>query len=66
LNVKKLTPQERYELIGKLIEEIKLRKYSYQTGKSYISVVKRFLKSGKTRRLKIGFKALISYPTDYL
>ena len=42
LNVKKLTPQERYELIGKLIEEIKLRKYSYQTGKAYISVVKRF------------------------
>lgn len=56
LNVKKLTPQERYELIGKLIEEVKLRKYSYQTGKSYISVVKRFLKSGKTPR---GF--LLSY-----
>jgi len=48
LNVKKLTPQELYELIGKLIEEIKLRKYSYQTGKAYISVVKRFLKSEKT------------------
>ncbi|MCD6227853.1 tyrosine-type recombinase/integrase [Candidatus Micrarchaeota archaeon] len=56
LNVKELTPQERYELIGKLIEEVKLRKYSYQTGKSYISVVKRFLKSGKTPR---GF--LLSY-----
>ncbi len=50
LNVKKLTPQERYKLIGKLIEEIKLRKYSYKTGKAYISVVKRFLKSGKTPR----------------
>lgn len=25
LNIKKLTPWERYELIGKLIEEIKLR-----------------------------------------
>ena len=50
LNVKKLTPQERYELIGKLVEEIKLRKYSYQTGKAHISVVKRFLKSGKTPR----------------
>ena len=37
-------------MIGKLIEEIKLRKYSYQTGKAYISVVKRFLKSGKTPR----------------
>jgi len=42
LDIKKLTPQERYELIGKLIEEIKLRKYSYQTGKAYISVVKSF------------------------
>ena len=38
LDIKKLTPQERYELIGKLIEEIKLRKYSYQTGKAYISL----------------------------
>lgn len=44
------TPQERYELIGKLIEEIRLRKYSYQTGKSYISIVKNFLKSGKEPR----------------
>ncbi len=36
---KNLSPQERYNLIGKLIEEIKLRKYSFQTGKTYISVV---------------------------
>ena len=50
LNFKKLTPQERYRLIGKLIEEIKLRKYSYQIGRAYISVVKRFLKSKKTPR----------------
>ncbi len=50
LDIKKLAPQERYELIGKFIEEIKLRKYSYQTGKAYISVVKEFLKSGKTPR----------------
>ncbi len=42
---KNLTPKERYELIGKLIEEIKLRKYSYRTGKAYINVVKRFLRS---------------------
>ncbi|KUK04522.1 hypothetical protein [Methermicoccus shengliensis] len=49
LDIKKLTPQEKYKLIGKLIEEIKLRKYSYQTGKG-ISIVKRFLKSGKTPR----------------
>lgn len=33
LDVKNLSPQERYRLIGKLVEEIKLRKYSYQTGK---------------------------------
>ncbi|MEA2054997.1 MAG: tyrosine-type recombinase/integrase [Candidatus Thermoplasmatota archaeon] len=50
LNLKNLTPRERYKLVGKLIEEIKLRKYSYQTGKAYISVVKRFLKSGQTPR----------------
>ncbi|HEC89741.1 MAG TPA: integrase [Thermoplasmatales archaeon] len=50
LDIKKLTPEERYKLIGKLIEEIKLRKYSYQTGKLYIGVVKRFLKSKETPR----------------
>ena len=41
---------ENYELIGKLIEEIKLRKYSYRTGKMYVEIVKRFLKSRKTPR----------------
>jgi len=50
LNLKNLMPKERYELIGKLIEEIKLRKYSYQTDKAYISVVKKFLKSNKNSR----------------
>jgi len=39
-----------YKLIGELIKEIKLRKYSYRTGKSYINIVKAFLKSGKTPR----------------
>jgi len=29
---------------------MKLRKYSFQTGKTYISVVKEFLKSGKSAR----------------
>ena len=42
--------QENHNLIGKLIEEIKLRKYSYETGKSYISIAKEFLKYGKTPR----------------
>lgn len=50
MELKNLSPQERYNLVGKLIEEIKLRKYSFQTGKSYISTVKRFLESGKTPR----------------
>jgi len=45
-----LSPEERYRLVGRLIEEIKLRRYSYETGKSYISVVKNFLASGKTPR----------------
>ncbi|MBN2331265.1 MAG: tyrosine-type recombinase/integrase [Candidatus Aenigmarchaeota archaeon] len=44
------SPEERYKLIGKLIEEIKLRRYSFQTGKSYISIIKDFLASGKTPR----------------
>ncbi len=37
-----------YELVGRLIEELKLRKYSYRTGKKYREIVLRFLKSGKT------------------
>lgn len=48
-----LSVQERYQLVGRLIEEIKLRKYSYETGKVYVYVVKEFLKSGK-------------YPRDFL
>jgi len=47
---KACTPDERYMLIGKLIEEIRLRNYSFQTGKSYISFVKAYLKSGKDAR----------------
>lgn len=47
---KTYSQEERYKLIGKLIEELKLRRYSYQTGKSYISIVKDFLFSGKTPR----------------
>ncbi len=47
---KSYSPEERYKLIGELIKEIKLRRYSYQTGKSYISLVKDFLASGKTPR----------------
>jgi len=50
MQVKYNNNTRNYELIGKLIEEIKLRKYSYQTGKLYISIIKRFLKSGKTPR----------------
>ena len=42
--------EEQDKLIGKLIEEIKLRRYSYQTGKSYIPTIKDFFASGKTPR----------------
>ncbi len=56
---KNLTPQQRYELIGKLIEEIKLRKYSYRTGKAYINVVKKFLRSGLEPR-----EFLLKYYSD--
>ena len=59
LENKNLTPKERYELIGKLIEEIKLRKYSYRTGKAYINIVKNFLRSGLTPR-----EFLLQYYSD--
>lgn len=55
---KNYSSEERYRLIGKLIEEIKLRRYSRQTGKSYISIVKDFLASGKTPR-----EFLLAYST---
>jgi site-specific recombinase XerD len=53
---KTLGPGERYRLVGRLIEEIKLRKYSYETGKAYIYVVKEFLKSGlDPREFLLGY-----------
>ena len=39
-----------YEIVGRLIEELKLRKYSYRTGKKYRDIVIKFLKSRKTPR----------------
>jgi site-specific recombinase XerD len=45
-----VTPADRYALIGKLMEEVKLRKYSYKTGKLYISMVRRWLLSGQSAR----------------
>jgi len=41
LDTEKLSPEERYQSIGGPMEEVKLRKYSYQAGKPYISI-KRF------------------------
>jgi len=55
---KSYSPEEQYRLTGKLIEEVKLRRYSYQTGQSYISIVKAFLVSGKFPR-----EFLLSYTT---
>jgi len=34
------SPSEKHELIGRFLEEIKLRKYSYRTGRSYLLIVK--------------------------
>ena len=56
---KNLTSNERYELIGRLIEELKLRKYSYRTGKAYVYIVKNFLRSGLTPR-----EFLLKYYSD--
>ncbi|MDO9538265.1 MAG: tyrosine-type recombinase/integrase [Thermoplasmata archaeon] len=49
-DTKNLSSDEKYDLIGRLIEEVKLRKYSYRTGKLYASMVKRFLESEKSPR----------------
>ncbi len=49
-DAKKLSSDEKYDLIGRLIEEVKLRKYSHRTGKLYVSMVKRFMESGKSPR----------------
>lgn len=61
--LKNLTPAERYQLLGKLLEEIRLRRYSHQTGRAYLSVVKRFLKSGKTPREFLLSQSGKSYST---
>ena len=55
---KSYSTEERYALIDKLIEEVKLRRYSYQTGKAYVFIVKNFLASCKTPR-----EFLLSYAT---
>ncbi|MEM5777723.1 MAG: hypothetical protein QXJ06_04755 [Candidatus Aenigmatarchaeota archaeon] len=39
---------KNYTLVSKLINKIKPRKYLYKTGKRYIDIVVKFLKSGKT------------------
>ncbi len=46
----KYTGDEISKLLQKLDEEIKLRKYSPRTGKSYGFIVEKFLKSGKEPR----------------
>ena len=55
---KNFSPEEKNQLIQKLIEELKLRRYSHQTNKSYISTIKNFLDSDKTPR-----EFLLSYST---
>ena len=42
--------QEHYTLVGKLIEELKLRGYSLKTDKTYVEIVQKYLKSGISAR----------------
>jgi site-specific recombinase XerD len=42
--------KKEHELINKLIEELRIRKYSYKTQRTYTEIVKRFLESEKTLR----------------
>ncbi len=46
----KYTDEEINKLLQRLDEEIKLRKYSPRTGRSYSFIISRFLKSGKEPR----------------
>ena len=45
-DVENLSSQERYLLIEKLIEEMVLRNYTFDTRKSYVFVIKKYLNSG--------------------
>ncbi|UCF07296.1 MAG: tyrosine-type recombinase/integrase [Thermoplasmata archaeon] len=58
-----LSSTERGELIGKMREEIRLRRYSSQTGRAYTSVIRRFLDSGKTPREFLLAQSDKSYST---
>jgi|SRR3989344_2190627 len=58
LDLSGLSSDGKHELIGKLIEEIKLRKYSFETGKNYVNTTKIFLDSKKDAR-----NFLLSYST---
>ncbi|MBI5393331.1 tyrosine-type recombinase/integrase [Candidatus Woesearchaeota archaeon] len=49
-DINNLSTEENNKLINKLIEELKLRRYSDQTAKSYIYLVNSFLESGKIPR----------------
>lgn len=48
-----------------MYKEVKLRRYSYQTGKSYIFIVKGFLASGKTPREFLLLDTTIRYNKIY-
>lgn len=43
---KNLSREERFHLLGRLVEELRLRKYSVQTRKAYVGIVRRYLQSG--------------------
>jgi len=41
-----LSASEKYRLIGEMLDELKLRKYSFATNKKYLFIAKSFLDSG--------------------
>ena len=49
---KNLTLKKMYELIWRLIEELKLRKYSYCTGKAWIRFATHLLEGGANKETK--------------
>ncbi len=62
-NNKNIAPLRKEDLMNTLAQEIRLRKYSTQTEKTYTSIVRRYLDSGLTPRNFLLSKAHLSRST---
>lgn len=46
-NIKDISHEKAYDLIGLLIREMRSRRFAYGTSRDYIRVIKDYLRSGK-------------------